>query len=48
VIAGLSERRLAEFRVDPGRRRAYVARFLGPDDGRSAARMVDLITGEGR
>jgi hypothetical protein len=48
VIAGLSERRLAEFRVDPGRRHAYVARFLGPDDGRSAARMVDLITGEGR
>lgn len=42
VIAGLPGRRLSEFRTDAARRRAYVARFLGYDDGRSASRAVDL------
>jgi hypothetical protein len=42
VITQLPRRRLTEFRVDAERRSAYVAKFLGHDDGRSAARMVDL------
>lgn len=42
LITGLPRRRLTEFRTDPERRRAYVAKFLGHDDGRSAARTVDL------
>jgi hypothetical protein len=47
IIEELPRRPLAEFRVDPARRQAYVARFIGPDDGRSAARMIDLVTGQG-
>jgi hypothetical protein len=43
TIARLPYRRLAEFQIDQARRDAYVARFVGPDDGRSAARMLDLI-----
>ena len=45
VIARLPGRRLAEFRSDPGQRSAYVARFLGHDDGHSAARTIDLALG---
>lgn len=44
VIARLPQRRLGEFKVDPGQRRAYLTKFVGYDDGRSAARMVDVIT----
>ena len=43
TIARLPRRRLADFRLDAARRDAYVTRFVGPDDGRSAARMLDLI-----
>jgi len=43
TIERLPQRRLAEFQIDRARRDAYVARFVGPDDGRSAARMLDLI-----
>ena len=43
VIERLPGRRLTDFRVDPARRDAYVDRFVGPDDGRSAARMLDLV-----
>ena len=34
---------LAEFPIEPAARRAYVERFLGWDDGKSAARFADLI-----
>jgi hypothetical protein len=45
VIERLPRRRLGEFGVDARRRRAYVETFVGHDDGRSAVRMVDLVTG---
>jgi hypothetical protein len=38
---------LADFRVDPERRRAYVARFVGFDDTRSSERTLDVIEARG-
>jgi len=40
---GLARWKLGDFPLDPGARRAYVERFLGWDDGRSSARLVDLV-----
>ena len=34
---------LADFRLDTGARRDYVERFLGFDDGRSSARLLDVV-----
>jgi hypothetical protein len=48
VIAQLPRRRLTNFRVDPQSRSAYVAKFLGHDDGRSAARTIDLALNTAR
>src|SRR5262249_6454094 len=40
---GLARWKLGDSPLDPGARRAYVERFLGWDDGRSSARLVDLV-----
>jgi len=40
---GLPAWRLADFPAEPAARRRYVERFLGFDDGRSAARLLDAL-----
>jgi hypothetical protein len=40
---GLAGWRLADFPAEPEARRRYVERFLGFDDGRSAARLLDVL-----
>jgi hypothetical protein len=39
---GLAGWKLGDFPLDPEARAAYVERFLGRDDGRSSARLIDL------
>jgi SAM-dependent methyltransferase len=43
AFEGLAGWKLGDFRLDPEARRAYVDRFLGWDDGRSSARLLDLV-----
>lgn len=44
----LSRGNLADFRVDSAARRRYVEKFLGFDDNRSSARVLDLVEAAGR
>lgn len=43
AVARLDDGGLEDFRTDPGRRRAYVDRFVGSDDTRSSDRVLDVI-----
>jgi hypothetical protein len=43
AVARLPGLRLDAFRVDPARRADYLERFVGPADGRSAARVLDVV-----
>src|SRR5262249_7178225 len=47
VIARFDTASLADFRVDPERRRAYVGQFVGFDDTRSSDRVLDVIERRG-
>lgn len=43
AVALLQSRSLADFKVDPAARRAYVERYLGFDDRQSSRRVLDAI-----
>jgi hypothetical protein len=48
AIARLERSTLADFRVEPGRRRAYLEQFVGFDDTRSSERALDVIEARAR
>jgi hypothetical protein len=43
AAARLEGRTFADFKVDPDARRRYLERFVGPDDGGSSLRVLDVI-----
>lgn len=52
AVERLPRMRLTDFTVDPVAQRAYATKFLGPNDGRSSLRLLDvvrdLVNGAGR
>lgn len=48
AISRLDASRLADFRMDPGRRRAYLEQFVGFDDTRSSVRALEVIEARDR
>ncbi len=48
TIEQLPRMRLGDWAVDGAAREAYLAKFLGPVDGRASARLLDLVAGATR